>query len=428
MITFDFKTWVIALLCCSIPSVSVRAQAQPVAPLNPLRSAYWHFKENSKKYNLPAGQDLSNYKYKNWMTKLDERLLLTQLNIPGTHGSAAYGPNFSLIPEIDKAARCHTMDLQTQLAAGARFFDLRGRRVRNSDGSFSYTLHHTAIYLNKNLDDELLKMQVFLRENPKETILLLFRPNEKTPNYDVTKYPDQTPARILKNYRDRYPGLFWNATKNNPSLKDVRGKIVMLLQYFPFDENDKKNYPNWDSWGVRWDADNGKGYVKGGILPLVVQDNWSMNYSSGLYAKWTSIKIQADKAKVGNTNTLYVNYLSAAGNFVRPWYPASGQKNQENSSPFDYEDKKEALGGKTWDVDWPRQCGNVGITGTYCRIYHIGNNTMAAYYFGSLIKKYEENGKRGTPPHTGVVLADFPGYLLYESIIKMNDYLKPNSP
>ena len=54
-----------------------------------------------------------------WMSRLADDISLSDLNIPGTHNSAArYEP-------FPKTAKCQRLSLTAQLQAGVRFFDIR---------------------------------------------------------------------------------------------------------------------------------------------------------------------------------------------------------------------------------------------------------------------------------------------------------------
>ncbi|TKI91346.1 phosphatidylinositol phosphodiesterase, partial [Bacillus cereus] len=69
------------------------------------------------------------YRNPNWMSKLEDTKRISELSIPGTHGSMAlHGASF-----IDEnLTRNQTMPLPQQFNAGIRYVDMRVKRVKNS--------------------------------------------------------------------------------------------------------------------------------------------------------------------------------------------------------------------------------------------------------------------------------------------------------
>lgn len=68
-----------------------------------------------------------------WTSKLRGDLLLSQVNIPGTHDS---GTSKSALIEAF-SARCQSLTISAQLEAGIRFLDLRVKYKGRGDDRFT---------------------------------------------------------------------------------------------------------------------------------------------------------------------------------------------------------------------------------------------------------------------------------------------------
>src|SRR5262249_19256178 len=101
---------------------------------------------------------LQGYRRNNWMLNVPGDLLLSQLTIPGTHDSGAL--------YWGDAVETQTQTIDSQLANGIRFLDIRGRHMNDV-----LYIHHDAFpqYL---LFDAVQKMcHDFLEANPSECIV-----------------------------------------------------------------------------------------------------------------------------------------------------------------------------------------------------------------------------------------------------------------
>ncbi|KAG5854046.1 hypothetical protein ANANG_G00033360, partial [Anguilla anguilla] len=142
-----------------------------------------------------------------WMRQANEDLLLSEVTIPGAHDATALrGGRF---------AKCQAWSLEDQLSAGLRYFDLR------VDGSLQ--LVHGPIKMNMKLAEVLDTIVKFLKEHNKETVLLRVKPeNRKDTVFDKT-------MELLKQDNIKpFVYMLDGSSDNNPKLKTVRGKIVLL--------------------------------------------------------------------------------------------------------------------------------------------------------------------------------------------------------
>ncbi|PGU77900.1 phosphatidylinositol-specific phospholipase C [Bacillus cereus] len=332
-----------------------------------LPSPKWSKGDYEKYRNGYAYNENIGYENKDWMGRLRGATKISQLSIPGTHGSTA-------LHGVTGGSRWiinQRMSITTQLNSGIRYLDIRARRTGTS-----FAMHHDAVYQKKMFGDILNEVTAFLRQNHGETVLMRLK-EEHTPEDGSSSFEE-----ILKGYWDNpsYKNYFWQPAASgngsgvnaNPELKDVRGKII-LLQQFAVSKAYGINYSN-----------------------LEKQDHYNVRASmDGMYAKWTAIKNHLTKAN-SDQNTIYLNHLSgnggpsggAAPEFVASAYGGDGEPLMGIGSPSQY-------------PDFP--------TENY-RLYYGGMNIMTTQYIP----------KSGLP-HTGIVAADFPGKGLVERIIRLND-------
>lgn len=229
-----------------------------------------------KGYSLTA--KVASYSLSNWMGALDENLKLTAFTIPGTHDSGARYEDFS------GTAKCQNLSISEQLNTGIRFLDIRGRHYKNA-----FEIHHGVKYQKINFTDVLNSCKTFLTQNPSETIIMSLK-EEHTPEGNTRSY-----EATFDNYVQQFPGLF-SLGNTIPTLKSVKGKIV-LLRRFPATTNNKGiDATNWTDNAVF----NFGSYAK-------VQDQYKVPDNN---AKWNLINSLANEAKTANGTKLYLNFCS----------------------------------------------------------------------------------------------------------------------
>ncbi|MGE6594222.1 phosphatidylinositol-specific phospholipase C domain-containing protein [Bacillus mycoides] len=319
-----------------------------------------------------SGFDLNQtigYTNRNWMANIPNSRRISELSIPGTHGSMAlYGGILHPQPIIDLTIN-QTMNLTTQLNSGIRFIDIR---CRHRDNAFA--IHHGQVFQRAYfVPDVLMPVTRFLEENPNETILMYIQ-EEYTPTGNTRSF-----AETFESIWTQYQNHFWNPTNDNPTLNEVRGKII-LLQAFPATRG-------W--FGINWGL-------------LVKQNRWEIHGPNDIYNKWIDVRTHFFNA-MNNRNRIHVNFLSGtgAGNISgpSPWFLASGYNNRKNNSLL----RSASSGPATGWPDFPR--------------YHA---TAGPVFFGgmNLLSTRRILDRRIT--HTGIVVADFPGRGLIDGTIALN--------
>ncbi|OUB57313.1 phosphatidylinositol-specific phospholipase C domain-containing protein [Bacillus thuringiensis] len=305
-----------------------------------------------------------HYRNKDWMNYIPDYYRISELSIPGTHGSMAlYGGILgdSLINQ--------TMNLDMQLISGIRYIDIRCRHYYDT-----FTIHHDLVYQNANFDDVLMSLISFLTENPRETILMRVK-EEYTPVGNTRTF-----GETFESYWKKGEKYFWNPyTSINPTLGDVRGKIILL-----------QNFQANKTFGINWNY-------------LTVQDMWELDGSSQIYAKWEKVKDYFFRA-MQNKSQIYLNHLSANGRLdtlgdPKPWFVASGFAYRENNS-LAYQLSSNS------SSNWP---DNPRYNSTSGPIFYGGTNVLSTRRI-----------RDGRVTHTGIIAADFPGKGLIDSTIALN--------
>lgn len=322
-------------------------------------------------FSVSSHQDL-NYLYQehsprhfpDWMSELDNNTRLRDINIPGTHNSASlYGGHIVITQK---------MSIEEQLLAGVRFLDIRLRQTENV-----LAVHHGPVFQRQMFGDILHQVGRFLYSYPTETVLIRIR-NEYRGKNNSEPFCD-TFARYFSNY---YP-LFWQGSEENPTISQLRGKIV-ILENFARKTNQKFGLP-YGSFSI--------------------QDKWKMDSNWSLYSKWSTIKQQLIKANQDAQSTDHrgvINYLSASvGSF--PYFVASGHSSPETDSQRLWTGFISSQGD--FYPDFPR----VDCWGDWCAIVFEGTNILTQEYLANNDLNY-----------VGIIAADFPGPDLIETIIRLN--------
>jgi len=336
------------------------------ASLLSLSSAQAHYDEA---YSFDTGVKSLN---PDWMAALPGAQRLSEISIPGTHDTMTFTTQRTWAG-LDLYSRTQVMSLEDQLTSGIRFIDIRCRHISNS-----CQLHHGQVYLYTDLDAVLTTVTQFLAAHPSETVLMAIRGNEHT-EADVTRSWPET----FEAYRAQYAPYFWtNGGNNNPRLSEVRGKIVVMAEYFSTNA------------GISWpDEPN-------------VQNAWELGAQSDLYGKWEKVKAHLTTASNGPRDRMFMNNLAAVNiPWALPYFVASGHSTPatDGSRPTTW---LTTPGWASSYPDFPRLECYIGI----CSIYYEGINTLTA----------DKLTNDTSLSRVGIVITDFPGKRLIEAVIAKN--------
>lgn len=189
-----------------------------------------------------------------WMRDIPDHTLVTELSLPGTHDSACIGGPLGFM-------QTQNLDLSHQLLAGIRFLDIR--LAHYQDNLF---VHHDVVHMEKCYADVLAICSDFLSRFPYEAVFLSIKEEERADstlgrlapseafgkdrgdpvNWVIrsSSFEDAFHARTWQHIEDA--SLFYNfavplpggdpeaigpALTSETTLKDVRGKIVLLRRF-----------------------------------------------------------------------------------------------------------------------------------------------------------------------------------------------------
>lgn len=298
-----------------------------------------------------------------WMARIPGDMPISRISIPGTHDSVAKNNGGDIV-------LTQSLSITQQLKAGIRFLDLRARHIENL-----FAMHHGAVYQDMMFGDVLDEMTSFLAAHPTETILVRLK-EEHTPSGNTRTFEE-----TFKWYLDIYASWFAHPGRPDPSLDEVRGKILL---YSDFDRSDS-------SYGSYY-----RYFEK--------EDNYAFSTNWDLYWKWDLVKASLSRAHDDHAqggHGLYITYLSGAGGSF-PYFVASGKSSPQTYAP-------QLLTGRTtiggWADSWP-DFPRVACLGSWCSIVFMGTNQLTTDFLNGT----SYNG-------VGVVVADFPGSHFIDAVI-----------
>lgn len=154
----------------------------------------------------------------NWLQRLPDNQLVGDINLPGTHDSAAINT------WIPTPYATHYNTLGQQMRYGVRLLDIRLSVHETGSGTFNFITCHGDLGLNEyqSFISAVDECRSFLSAYPTEFIAMSLKVDDWNglPN---SKKPEAYQA--LKDLLSSYPVF---TTANMPALGDVRGKIYLL--------------------------------------------------------------------------------------------------------------------------------------------------------------------------------------------------------
>ena len=301
-----------------------------------------------------------------WMSSLADDTPLRDLSLPGTHDSAT-GILGSAATEI---VRTQSMSIRQQLEAGVRVLDIRCWAEHDD-----FTMHHGIVALGQDFGQVLDIVRTFLLNHPRETVLMRVK-REGDGGGNTESFEQVFERYARKDGQD----LLWHPSGDNPTLGEVRGKIV-VLQDFTASPAVGLPYRLFDTEDNYW-----------------VRTNWD------LYQKWELIRDHLAKANADKGRAYFMTYLSASGGSF-PYFVAGGRVWASDRAPHLSTGLVTPMFESRYP-DFPR----AGCLGPVCSIMFAGTNELVLQKILS----------RNPPPFVGIVMADFPGPELIGRIIAAN--------
>ncbi|MCF8127685.1 MAG: hypothetical protein K9N10_04155 [Deltaproteobacteria bacterium] len=257
----------------------------------------------------------------NWMKDLDDDLPITEITIPGTHDSAAdYNHCYenSACRGVIEFVHTQTNNIQHQMEAGIRFFDVR--LAYNSD-NITYEFHHGPYDLKQSIEDAIGWAQDFLAENPSEFLIWLVKQEHSDADADAF-------WSELSLMFQGYPDLFF-LERRIISVWEARGRVIVMAR------NYSSLYPQ--GFHVSWGNNTRYDQESDGELTYVAEDHYSLNTVTN-ETKFMDVRRNLYLARsctgCGTPNTLFFTFLSgeADASLTGPYFFAAYQ----NPHTYDY--------------------------------------------------------------------------------------------
>ncbi|MFI0348013.1 MAG: hypothetical protein ACH346_04475 [Chthoniobacterales bacterium] len=292
----------------------------------------------------------------NWMAALPDNVLLRDINLPGTHDSAAISgyfstwlwlhPEFIPVPLEARVAReffdRHDKSITQQLEGGIRLLDVRLQINKNDVGYYFVTCHGdkgSGVGYNEYqyFDDKSLEIRgrsltqypalmnevkTFLTSHPSESIVMILSVDDWTDQGRdssakraamvalSTRLSDTTSKYEYPFYKDA-PSSTNILVTNMPALSSARGKIYLLVQGdndMPVGKGDMKSglFIHWDgSATIKSPYINPAAINAGGFM---AQNNYNSDYS----AKYNLFKDAINEYnKPTNSNNCLINFATS---------------------------------------------------------------------------------------------------------------------
>ena len=251
---------------------------------------------NAQELIIDSTSHKGAYNKSTWITELiDSNASITSISIPGTHnsGTAGISPwNFKR-----KYAQCQSEDISSQLNLGIRFLDIRLRKK-----SRQLNIFHGTVNCRSSFSEALNQCRNFLKVNPGEFIIMSVK-------QENGKILDET---WINHFNKDSLFYFSNDIDAYPKVKDIRGKIVLLIR---FSANKKingfniTNLPNNSKLALRPIVN----YPK---LNYYVQDYYNVKLNQ-LQLKKDAINEcithSLSQEAINSSGELYLNFISMVG-------------------------------------------------------------------------------------------------------------------
>jgi len=206
-----------------------------------------------------------------WMRDLDGKLRLSELSIPGTHDAGA------TLEPLPGTARCQSLSIAGQLAAGVRFLDIRCRHVKDS-----FSIYHGPIDQKLTFAEVIEALQVFLTANPGECVIMSVN-EESTASGNSRDF-----GKTFASYIARNPSL-WILGEDIPTLAEARGKIVLFRRF----RSSEKLGIDASRWPDSFTFTSGK---------IRVQDRYKVTDNDSKWAAFTEFLNETPKSDLLSIN------------------------------------------------------------------------------------------------------------------------------
>lgn len=319
-----------------------------------------------------------------WMKQLPDSTLLSEINIPGTHDAATANVEGSW-NEGYNAVACQKYFINEQLNVGIRAFDMRMRYKDDGQeeeldklvmvhGGSNWAVCHYSAFLGKSssngennmsFNSVMTDIEKYLKDHPSETVIITCKADGGDESATAASY---------KEVMDKYKDILYDWSNTNPTLGDVRGKVVAFSRM----SKCSGGYygPDLSQWDEKYSDSKNKyaQLINSGSPKVYVQDNYSTILNKKTYFYQTVCNLNGDTNEAApKTNDFVFNYSSYnyASLVVTPLTAARDMNKYilDNSQDLykNYTSKKKRLGIVMMDY----------VDETLCRQIYQSNSTSS---------------------------------------------------
>ena len=250
---------------------------------------------------------LSEVSAADWMSAIRGETRLTEITMPGSHDSGAKAFEF---PYSAAAFVSKTQDktIPQQLEAGVRFLDIRLEGKGEGDNYEAFLTHGdaTCVYQGSGhstsgkfyLDYLIQNVMDFLEAHPSETVIICMKKDKgnadiTTPVYNYIHGQRSDGYYFYGsgyNYRDH-----WYLGNGNPTLDEVRGKMVLFNRYNS-GATDGGTYIDWPDQGGSGSYESPcyrENYARNGYI----QDHYEWSVNNKVNATQEMMNLAHEKGK-----------------------------------------------------------------------------------------------------------------------------------
>ncbi len=265
----------------------------------------------------------------NWMSTIPGNTWLHGLSIPGAHDAATSSVSNS-------SARCQSKNINEQLEAGVRAFDIRVPYIGLSKAPTTATvsIYHGIVNTKVLFKDAMDYLVSYVKKNPTETIIVVVNKEDSKSDFAIGNQKkdysqDDNGCAWQKSIRDYVDGTYKDASTVDASitgsragyfitnvdqplrLSSCRGKILFLTRNY-YGTSQSATTPVYGGVIRDWkdntifDATIYKNNAAQ-VCGIHIQDNYKQ---SDVSKKQNNVKDCLDKSAADLTNKFYINYVS----------------------------------------------------------------------------------------------------------------------
>lgn len=297
-----------------------------------------------KKINFGVASDAK--RKGDWMATIPGNVWLHMLSIPGAHDAGTWKLSGSSI--ANQMSYCQSLDIQGQLEAGVRAFDIRVpyKGLESAPTTANVNLYHGMVNCNVLFKDAMDYLVSFVKNHPTETIVVISNKENAQASSSIvaaavgastnsTDYSEdgndcQWQASI-RNYLDgtytetstvdntitgSRAGYFITDVSQQMRLNACRGKILFLTRNY-YGTSQSATTPVYGGVIRKWgdnesvDATFHKDNAAS-VCGVHIQDEYNADNTS---TKENSVKSCLDLSVADNSNKFYINFVSMAKSF-----------------------------------------------------------------------------------------------------------------